>query len=269
MASQRSLYEILNVSPDAELVVIEAAYRALMKKYHPDQSAEAAAGAPSAAEINQAFAVLRDPRRRAGYDRHEWTRSARPVHIAVPAQLPPPRRGGALGWAGWFVALLLGAILFTIVRDRGGLVPPLVNQAEAAAEPDHRSQPDKIEAPMRAAEAGPSAIEREILLRDAAAAVRANEVDRVSDPAEGGRQPTLSLRARETPRRLRAQAVRRVAAKRHRTAEDEEFLSLEGEGRVRVFGARDYPSASDARCARSPSPQPSPRWGEGVMSGWL
>ncbi len=36
MPSLRTPYQILNLSPDAEPVVIEAAYRALIKKYHPD-----------------------------------------------------------------------------------------------------------------------------------------------------------------------------------------------------------------------------------------
>jgi curved DNA-binding protein CbpA len=65
----KSLYAVLNVAPNADPAVIEAAYKALMKKYHPD----ILAGGPSgdqqkAAEINQAFQVLRDPERRARYD---------------------------------------------------------------------------------------------------------------------------------------------------------------------------------------------------------
>jgi curved DNA-binding protein CbpA len=71
----RSLYSILNVSPDADPAVIEAAYKALMKKYHPD----VLVGEPEttlrrAAEINQAFRVLRDPERRAEYDSQEQSR---------------------------------------------------------------------------------------------------------------------------------------------------------------------------------------------------
>ena len=36
MSSLRTPYQVLNVTPDAEGVVIEAAYKALIKKYHPD-----------------------------------------------------------------------------------------------------------------------------------------------------------------------------------------------------------------------------------------
>ena len=40
MAGPRSLYDVLNVAPEAEPVVIDAAYKALIKKYHPDQAAD-------------------------------------------------------------------------------------------------------------------------------------------------------------------------------------------------------------------------------------
>ena len=92
MASPRNHYTILNVAPDAEPVVIEAAYRALMKKYHPDQGSPAAANGPSAADINGAFAVLRDPQKRAEYDHREWTRSQAIQLAQYQAALPPPRR---------------------------------------------------------------------------------------------------------------------------------------------------------------------------------
>src|SRR5688572_26239629 len=114
MASRRSFYDVLNVSPDAEAVVIEAAYRALMKKYHPDQAAAADdQESKGAAEINQAFAVLRDAERRADYDRREATRQQ--AFRLVPAPALPPRRSGAFGWAGWFVALLLGGLLYVTI----------------------------------------------------------------------------------------------------------------------------------------------------------
>lgn len=62
-------YSILGVAPTSEPEVIEAAYRALMKKYHPDkwngQNAEAELRAKL---INEAYSALRDPRRRREYD---------------------------------------------------------------------------------------------------------------------------------------------------------------------------------------------------------
>ncbi|OGO54452.1 MAG: hypothetical protein A2V85_05135 [Chloroflexi bacterium RBG_16_72_14] len=61
-------YKVLQVDPEAEDEVIEAAYRRLARKYHPD-----VAPAPDAQErmvrINQAWEQLRDPTRRAAVDR--------------------------------------------------------------------------------------------------------------------------------------------------------------------------------------------------------
>ena len=61
-------YKVLQVDPEAEDEVIEAAYRRLARKYHPD-----VATGPDAQErmvqINQAWEMLRDPVRRAAVDR--------------------------------------------------------------------------------------------------------------------------------------------------------------------------------------------------------
>lgn len=177
MASQRSLYDVLNVAPDAEPVVIEAAYRALMKKYHPDQAAGETEGRPgSAADINRAFEILRDPSRRADYDHREWTRRQAVRLAELQKVAPPPRPRRAFGWGGWFVALLLGIALFVIVQERGGPIAPAgdSNLAEVAAdEPDTRSQPERIEPSFIKASKGPNEVEREILTREAAEAANA------------------------------------------------------------------------------------------------
>ncbi len=62
-------YAILGVLPSADIVVIRAAFRALAQKYHPDKWP----GAPSEAsqrmrELNEAYEVLSDERRRERYD---------------------------------------------------------------------------------------------------------------------------------------------------------------------------------------------------------
>lgn len=61
------LYETLQVSPRADPDVIEAAYRALARRYHPDRDPSPDATARMA-RINHAWEVLRDPERRAAYD---------------------------------------------------------------------------------------------------------------------------------------------------------------------------------------------------------
>lgn len=58
-------YEVLEVSPRARQVVIEKAFRALMREDHPDQG-----GDPRKAQlINEAYEVLGDPVKRREYDR--------------------------------------------------------------------------------------------------------------------------------------------------------------------------------------------------------
>jgi curved DNA-binding protein CbpA len=61
-------YETLGVSPYADKVVIAAAYKALMRKYHPDTSVESDAKERAAA-INEAYRILSDDALRTAYDR--------------------------------------------------------------------------------------------------------------------------------------------------------------------------------------------------------
>lgn len=63
-------YATLGLLPNAEAVVIKAAYKALAQRYHPDRYR----GAPEfaeekMAELNEAYAVLTHPQRRRAYDR--------------------------------------------------------------------------------------------------------------------------------------------------------------------------------------------------------
>lgn len=77
-------YATLRVSPDSGIGDIRSAYRDLMRRYHPDVNGSDSAGARAKA-INEAYACLRDPSRRARYDRDR----------AATTAPPPPRRGPA------------------------------------------------------------------------------------------------------------------------------------------------------------------------------
>jgi hypothetical protein len=61
-------YKVLQVDSEAEDEVIEAAYRRLARKYHPDV-APGADAQERMVRINQAWEMLRDPVRRAAVDR--------------------------------------------------------------------------------------------------------------------------------------------------------------------------------------------------------
>jgi len=69
-------YKILQVDPEAEDEVIQAAYRRLARKYHPDL-AETADGASRMAAINAAWEMLGEPDARRTYDRERT--AARPT----------------------------------------------------------------------------------------------------------------------------------------------------------------------------------------------
>src|SRR5206468_5994459 len=91
-------------------------------------------GSPSAAEINNAFAVLRDPQRRSDYDHREAVR-VQAIQLAQYQQaLPPPaRRSNFFGWGGWLVSLLLAGAIGIIASQGGGAPPaPKVDVAKAA-----------------------------------------------------------------------------------------------------------------------------------------
>ena len=63
----KDYYKILGVEPTADDKAIKAAYRKLARKYHPDVSKEAGAE-ERFKEVGEAFAVLKDPEKRAAYD---------------------------------------------------------------------------------------------------------------------------------------------------------------------------------------------------------
>jgi hypothetical protein len=64
----KNYYKILQIDPFAEPEMVEAAYKRLALKYHPDQNKSVDATARMQ-EINEAYAVLSNARKRLDYDR--------------------------------------------------------------------------------------------------------------------------------------------------------------------------------------------------------
>ncbi len=62
-------YELLGVSRDADENTIKKAYRKLAMKYHPDRNEGTKDSEERFKEISEAYDVLKDPQRRARYDR--------------------------------------------------------------------------------------------------------------------------------------------------------------------------------------------------------
>ncbi len=102
-------YKVLQVDSEAEDEVIQAAYRRLAQKYHPDV-ATGPDPAVRMAAINAAWEVLRDPSRRAAHDLarrvaaraserqpsagHETGTAAGPTRPSAPRPSSPPRATG-------------------------------------------------------------------------------------------------------------------------------------------------------------------------------
>ena len=63
----KDYYQVLGVARDASAEDIKKEYRKLARKYHPDVSKEKDA-AERMKEVNEAYAVLSDPEKRAAYD---------------------------------------------------------------------------------------------------------------------------------------------------------------------------------------------------------
>lgn len=99
------LYAVLGVAPDATAEEITRAYRRSVRRYHPD-TRDSPAGETVAdaalARVIAAYAVLRDPERRAEYDRrHRAVSRTRPVDVPVrwiPPRTEPPFKAGPVRW---------------------------------------------------------------------------------------------------------------------------------------------------------------------------
>lgn len=91
---ERDAYSVLQVDPQADQIVVRAAYLALMRQYHPDAETPDTA---RVAEINRAYDQVRDPGRRRAYDIKR--RQLRPVGPGWEAAAS--RRQPSSGTSGW------------------------------------------------------------------------------------------------------------------------------------------------------------------------
>ncbi|HEX8061591.1 MAG TPA: J domain-containing protein [Allosphingosinicella sp.] len=217
MAGLRSLYDVLNVAPEAEPIVVEAAYKALIKKYHPDQAVEAPVSKDATA-INEAFAVLKDPAKRADYDHRLWNKqqAIRLAELHVASAGRPPR---FVAVSGWLIAGLLAAALAAVAMGKT-VVPPRIGEIAEAAE-IHDSEGPARAAALKAADAE-AAQDRIAMPSSAAVIARVRAEPGISREIASVPPPRTSSGAPRTRK------VRPAARSRTEPRKESDFLERQG-----------------------------------------
>ena len=207
-------FTVLNVSPDADPVVIEAAHKALMKKYHPDRLGAGSGDAGRAAMINEAFAILKDPKRRAEYHLRHLP------HDRVIFHPPPPPSSGLkmVAWSGWLTAIAVGVALGVTVMAR-----------------QNQSRASRMETPQLASSQAPAPIpsDRQGLLGAEVTTAAAAAAPIVGSAAMAASLPAAPRVQRESkPRAAKQYKTRKAPLKRARARSarpaDRDFLEREG-----------------------------------------
>ncbi|RVU17162.1 DnaJ C-terminal domain-containing protein [Methylobacterium oryzihabitans] len=95
----RNPYEILGVSRSADEADIKKAFRRLAKTYHPDRNKDDAKAKDRFAEVNQAYEILGDAKKRAQFDRGAIDGEGKPRHTGFEgfAGAGGGGRGGGFG----------------------------------------------------------------------------------------------------------------------------------------------------------------------------
>ncbi len=124
MTTAPDYYDILQVAPRADREVIEAAYRRLAAKYHPDVDPS-----PGATErmklLNAAHEVLSDPEKRRAYDLRRQSLAAGQPGRQTQGK-PRIDFNEWIATAGWTIAMLVASAAVSRYGVRGLLLAGLV-----------------------------------------------------------------------------------------------------------------------------------------------
>ena len=189
MATKTDFYEILGVTRDADDKVLKSAFRKLAMQYHPDRNPGDHTAEIKFKEVSAAYECLKDPQKRAAYDRFG--------HAAFengggPAGSPAisPRRcrtsstiSSATSWAAAAAAAPAGrgasaAPIFATIMEIS------LEEAYSGAPPKSRCRPRSSARPARAAAPSPVRARRPARpARATAASARRRASSRSSAPA--------------------------------------------------------------------------------------
>jgi len=122
MQPEPDYYKILQVHPTAEPEVIEAAYRRLARKYHPDVNQDPAA-TERMRDLNEAYDLLSDPNERSEYDLRRSPRASvsdystgeAPVETSVAHGSPGNIKRTFFFWLRWLAVLPAGILSVILV----------------------------------------------------------------------------------------------------------------------------------------------------------
>lgn len=88
----KDYYKILQVAPDASTEVIQMAYKALAKKYHPDLNpGQEEAAQEKMKDVNEAYEILSDKDKRWQYDQIYYRQEKTAQKTSYSAPEPPKR----------------------------------------------------------------------------------------------------------------------------------------------------------------------------------
>lgn len=137
-ASQTTHYDTLRVDRHASAHRVRHAYRRLAQRFHPDKHPGGGDSAAVMARINEAYAVLSDPARRAAYDASLRLRSGAAPRSARAATMAAGLQD-RFGWSGWLLlaiasiaVLTLGYVMLKTLAPAAPVFPP---PAASAAPP--------------------------------------------------------------------------------------------------------------------------------------
>lgn len=110
----KTLYQVLEVDNTASAAEIKSAYRRLARLHHPDRiqaPQEKKSATARFREIESAYQVLKDPRKRAAYDRKGGGADPKPRAASTGGPRPPA------SWAAQRTKVAAEAVTAVLVRE--------------------------------------------------------------------------------------------------------------------------------------------------------